>query len=134
MRLLQAAARRPAARVHAVRHRVAVLELHAARRVLLPVLRHLDAHDARAVRGRHAVQRRRAAPRRGGRAAPRTEDRVVAAEEDPAEACAPQVRGEPSGLLGRGRRHALRLLLEHHRRHVEADFAAGVVCGFALFE
>ena len=63
-----AAARRPAARMDAVRHRVAVLELHAARRVLLPVLRHLDAHHARAVRGRDAVQRGRAAPRRRRRA------------------------------------------------------------------
>ena len=60
----RAAARRASARAHAVRERARVLEERAITRVLLRILRELDADDARRVRRRDAAHLRRATPRR----------------------------------------------------------------------
>ena len=64
----RAAARRASARAHAVREHARVLEERAVTRVLLRILRELDADDARRVRRRDAAHLRRATPRRRRRA------------------------------------------------------------------
>ena len=85
----RAAVHRPGARAHRVHQAVHVLEGHAIGRVLLLVLRQLDAHRAARVLRSHAVQLGLRAPRR------RPDARVEAARE------VAELRGAPREALAR---------------------------------